>query len=215
MKTFTLRSIISLAALQIAATNAFSLARSSSDSTSSSNNDTSSSSDDAAAQQNLTSLTYPSCTANAAATWCGIVVALVANISTASLTYYNVSITDSSCNLVLRKDNILPNSTANLSTSVGDWAFSYYNDKGGLDLSYNGVDIVNETITGDNGALELFNITGGVITEVVYGAWGNCTPADKADKSKSEGGLGVREKLPGVLGMMGLGAVSVLFLGLL
>lgn len=221
MKAFTPYLLASAAALQVACTSALSIKTFARSSDPSSGNTTALSSAEAH-QQNLTSLIHPNCTASATATWCGIVLGMTAHkdVDDNVTTLYNVSITDSSCTRVGRVDGILQNSTTNISTSVGDWTFEIYKGSG-LDITYNGLDIGNTSILGVPGAdsalpnVELLNLTADVFTSVVFGAYGNCTPASEADQSKSEGHGGSGAQIRGALASVGLLGISMFFLGLL
>lgn len=214
MLVYILRLLASLATLQFAVTNALSAKAlinrrnpdSSSASSSSQINATSS------YQQNITTLLYPDCTPNVTAHWCGIVIGIHATDDNNTTSYYNVSITDSSCTRVGRVDGIAQNSTTNLSTSVGDWTFNIY-DGSGLDMVYNGLDIGNSSVFGNDFGFEEFNVSGNSLTSVVFGDYQNCTPASKA-KTKSESAR-VQQTLPGALAGLGLAMVSVVFMGLL
>lgn len=207
MKAYTSRLLASLAALQLAVTSALStnglLPRDSDSSAVAS----SSSSNETLASQNVTSLLYPDCRANATADWCGIVIGIDAWDN--DTTVYNVSITDSSCTRVGRTDGIKQNSTTNLSTSVGDWTFKIYHGSG-LDMLYNGLDIGNASIFGDDMGVEKFNFSGDGLSSVIFGDYRNCTPASEAKSDSTR-----VQQLPGVLMGFALAAVAIVFMGLL
>lgn len=208
MRFYTLRLLF----LQLAATSALSITKSFARSSDASSDATtsSSSSSQLSYEKNLTNLIHPNCTANANFNWCGLVLGMVVFANDTVL--YNISVTDSSCQRVGRADNVLQNSTTHLSTSVGDWTFRIY-DGSGLDMVYNGLDIGNASLFGDDHrelGLEEFNMSAQAVTTVIYGDYGNCTPASEAKSDSTP----VRQS-PGVLAMFALGVVSLLFLGLL
>lgn len=208
MRFYTLRQLFSLATLQLAVTSALSITKPFARSSDASSDATTSSSH-SSYEQNLTTLVHPNCTANTNLNWCGIVLGMVVFANDTVL--YNVSITDSSCQRVGRADHVLQNSTTDLSTSVGDWTFKIY-DGSGLDMVYNGLDIGNSSMFGDDRdlGLEEFNMSAQAVTTVIYGDYGNCTPASEAKSDSTP----VRQS-PGVLAMFALGVVSLLFLRLL
>lgn len=152
---------------------------------------------------NITSLLYPNCTADANANWCGLVFGFTAT-SSDQTALFNISVTDSSCKEVGRKDNLAANSTTELSTSIGDWIFNISNGDG-IEMTYNKKEIGNMSIFGNQIGIEAFNWTNDGISGILYGAYQNCTPAAKA---KSVG----TQQQPGSTAALVLAAVSLLFL---
>lgn len=155
--------------------------------------------------QNVSSLTYPRCSPDAARAWCGIVFGGDGRSDT-----FNVSITDSACRQVALRTDVARGDVEAFSTDVGRWTFGVGvgGSSAGLNMTYDGRNISDYQTAWDSWAIEQYDAAGDGI--VIYGGITNCTSADdessksSAAAGRAVAGAGAVAVVAAVVGMFGV-----------